>query len=58
MMNPVRLEEGESVFLPTGSPHAYIYGTGAEIMTNSDTVLRAGMTVKHKDIDNLLQCLD
>ncbi|PKU89135.1 mannose-6-phosphate isomerase [Bifidobacterium pseudolongum subsp. globosum] len=58
MMNPVRLEEGESVFLPTGCPHAYIYGTGAEIMTNSDNVLRAGMTVKHKDIDNLLQCLD
>lgn len=58
MMNPVRLEEGESVFLPTGCPHAYIYGTGAEIMTNSDNVLRAGMTVKRKDIDNLLQCLD
>lgn len=58
MMNPVRLEEGESVFLPTGCPHAYIYGTGAEIMTNSDNVLRAGMTVKHKDIGNLLQCLD
>lgn len=58
MMNPVRLEEGESVFLPTGVPHAYIYGTGAEIMTNSDNVLRAGMTVKHKDIANLLQCVD
>ncbi|MEE0654917.1 mannose-6-phosphate isomerase, class I [uncultured Bifidobacterium sp.] len=58
MMNPVRLEEGESVFLPTGVPHAYIYGTGAEIMTNSDNVLRAGMTVKHKDIMNLLQCVD
>lgn len=58
MMNPVRLDEGESVFLPTGVPHAYIYGTGAEIMTNSDNVLRAGMTVKHKDIPNLLQCVD
>lgn len=46
------------MFLPTGCPHAYIYGTGAEIMTNSDNVLRAGMTVKHKDIGNLLQCLD
>lgn len=58
MMNPVRLEEGQSVFLPTGTPHAYIYGTAAEIMTNSDNVLRAGLTVKHKDIVNLLQCLD
>ncbi|MEE1295391.1 MAG: mannose-6-phosphate isomerase, class I [Bifidobacterium sp.] len=58
MMNPVELEEGESVFLPTGVPHAYIHGTGAEIMTNSDNVLRAGMTVKHKDIAQLLQCVD
>lgn len=58
MMNPVSLEEGQSVFLPTGTPHAYIYGTAAEIMTNSDNVLRAGLTVKHKDIVNLLQCLD
>lgn len=58
MMNPVSLQEGESVFLPTGTPHAYIYGTAAEIMTNSDNVLRAGLTVKHKDITNVLQCLD
>lgn len=58
MMNPVQLDEGESVFLPTGVPHAYIHGLGAEIMTNSDNVLRAGMTVKHKDIDQLLQCVD
>lgn len=58
MMNPLSLKEGESVFIPTGSPHAYIHGTGAEIMTNSDNVLRAGMTVKHKDIPHLLQCLD
>ncbi|KFI63258.1 Mannose-6-phosphate isomerase [Bifidobacterium cuniculi] len=58
MMNPVQLEEGESVFLPTGVPHAYIHGMGAEIMTNSDNVLRAGMTVKYKDIPNLLHCVD
>lgn len=58
MMNPVQLEEGESVFLPAGIPHAYIHGMGAEIMTNSDNVLRAGMTVKHKDIDHVLQCVD
>jgi mannose-6-phosphate isomerase len=58
MMNPVSLDEGDSVFIPAGTPHAYIQGTGAEIMTNSDNVLRAGMTVKHRDIDNLLQCLN
>ncbi|SCC79470.1 mannose-6-phosphate isomerase, class I [Bifidobacterium commune] len=58
MMNPIELEEGESVFIPAGTPHAYIHGTGVEVMTNSDNVLRAGMTVKHKDVPNLLQNLD
>ncbi|WEV52568.1 mannose-6-phosphate isomerase, class I [Bifidobacterium sp. ESL0704] len=58
MMNPLELQEGESVFIPAGTPHAYIHGTGVEIMTNSDNVLRAGMTVKHKDIPDFLQSLD
>ncbi|WP_297317290.1 mannose-6-phosphate isomerase, class I [uncultured Bifidobacterium sp.] len=58
MLNPVCLEEGESVFIPAGTPHAYIHGTAAEIMTNSDNVLRAGMTPKHRDIPNLLRSLD
>ncbi|GAA6123962.1 mannose-6-phosphate isomerase, class I [Bifidobacterium psychraerophilum] len=58
MMNPVSLDEGESVFIPAGTPHAYIHGTAAEIMNNSDNVLRAGMTAKHKDIPNLLHSLN
>ena len=58
LMNPVRLGPGESVFIPAGLPHAYIHGTAAEIMTNSDNVLRAGMTPKHKDIPNLLHSLN
>ncbi|BDR55057.1 mannose-6-phosphate isomerase, class I [Bombiscardovia apis] len=58
MMNAVCLEEGESVYIPAGTPHAYISGTAAEIMTNSDNVLRAGMTPKHKDIANLLHSVD
>ncbi len=58
MLNPVSLERGESVFIPAGTPHCYLQGTGAEIMTNSDNVLRAGMTPKHKDIPNLLRNLD
>lgn len=58
MMNPVELDEGESVFIPAGTPHAYIHGTAVEIMTNSDNVLRAGMTVKHKDVTHLLHTLD
>ncbi|MEJ5920944.1 mannose-6-phosphate isomerase, class I [Bifidobacterium thermophilum] len=58
MLNPVSLQEGESVFIPAGTPHAYIHGMAAEIMNNSDNVLRAGMTVKHKDIPRLLHTLN
>lgn len=58
MMNAVCLEEGESVYIPAGTPHAYIHGTAAEIMTNSDNVLRAGMTPKHKDIPSFLHNLN
>lgn len=58
MLNPVRLGEGEAVYIPAGTPHVYIHGTAAEIMTNSDNVLRAGMTVKHRDIPNLLRNLN
>ncbi|MBT1167214.1 type I phosphomannose isomerase catalytic subunit [Bifidobacterium simiarum] len=58
MMNPVRLREGESVSIPPGTPHVYIHGLAAEIMTNSDNVLRAGLTVKHRDVPNLLRSLN
>lgn len=58
MLNAVHLGAGESVFIPAGTPHCYLHGTGAEIMTNSDNVLRAGMTPKHKDIPNLLRNLN
>jgi mannose-6-phosphate isomerase len=58
MLNPVQLDEGESVYIPAGTPHAYIHGTAAEIMNNSDNVLRGGMTAKHKDIGNLLHSLN
>lgn len=57
MMNPVELDQGESVFIPAGTVHTYLKGTGAEIMTNSDNVLRAGMTIKHRDIPHLLENL-
>ena len=58
MMNPISLDEGGSVFIPAGTPHAYIQGTGAEIMTNSDNVLRGGLTAKHIDVDALLHVVD
>lgn len=45
---------GEAIFTPAGVPHFYLEGACIEHMANSDNVLRAGFTHKHKDIDALL----
>jgi mannose-6-phosphate isomerase len=58
LLNLVRLHPGEAIFLPPGSLHAYLRGTGIEIMANSDNVLRGGLTRKHVDIAELLRILD
>jgi mannose-6-phosphate isomerase len=57
ILNLIRLEPGEAMFLPDGELHAYLEGTGIEIMANSDNVLRGGLTVKHIDIPELLSIL-
>ncbi len=54
----VRLARGESIFVPAGIPHSYIRGTGLEVMTSSDNVLRLGLTPKPVFIDLALQALD
>ena len=41
-----------------GNVHAYLRGTGVEIMANSDNVLRCGLTPKHVDVDELLAIAD
>jgi mannose-6-phosphate isomerase len=53
LMNLIRLKPGEAVFLPSGILHAYIRGTIVECMSNSDNTIRAGLTPKFKDIENL-----
>ncbi len=55
LMNKVTLMPGEAVFLEAGIPHAYLQGTGIEVMATSDNVLRAGLTPKHVDEDELMQ---
>ncbi|MGR6779823.1 mannose-6-phosphate isomerase, class I [Moritella viscosa] len=54
MLNVLTLQPGEAMFLDACTPHAYIKGTGLEIMANSDNVLRAGLTPKHMDIAELV----
>jgi mannose-6-phosphate isomerase len=58
LLNFVRLQPGEALYLGAGIPHAYLHGTGVEIMANSDNVLRAGLTPKHVDIPELLRVVD
>jgi len=43
------LEPGQGIYLPAGNLHAYLEGTGVEIMASSDNVLRGGLTPKHVD---------
>ena len=57
MLNLVRLEPGQAMALPARRLHAYLDGTGMEIMANSDNVLRGGLTVKHVDVPELLRVL-
>ena len=57
-LNLVVLEPGQGVYLPAGNLHAYLEGTGVEIMASSDNVLRGGLTPKHVDAAELARVLD
>ena len=58
LLNPVTLQPGEAMFIPAGGVHSYLHGMGVEIMAGSDNVLRAGLTPKHVDVDELLRNVD
>jgi mannose-6-phosphate isomerase len=53
--NIVHLHPGEAIFQGAGVPHAYLEGQNIELMSNSDNVLRAGLTPKHMDIPELMK---
>lgn len=56
-LNLVHLKKGEAIFTKPGVPHAYLKGNILECMSNSDNVIRAGLTPKFKDVNNLLKVL-
>ncbi|MPV38067.1 mannose-6-phosphate isomerase, class I [Georgenia subflava] len=58
LLNPVTLQPGEALFVPAGGVHAYLSGLGVEVMASSDNVLRAGLTAKHVDVEEMLECVD
>ena len=49
LMHHVYLQRGEALFIPAGEVHSYLEGFGLEVMLPSDNVIRAGLTLKHKD---------
>jgi mannose-6-phosphate isomerase len=57
LLNRVRLAPDEAVWMPAGNLHAYLRGTGVEIMAASDNVLRGGLTPKRVDVPELLRVL-
>jgi len=55
-LNCITLQPGEAMFLYPGTLHAYVHGMAIEVMASSDNVLRAGLTPKKINLDELIQC--
>ncbi|MDD2507268.1 MAG: mannose-6-phosphate isomerase, class I [Candidatus Cloacimonetes bacterium] len=53
-LNLICLQPFEAIFLEAGIIHAYLEGAGIEIMASGDNVLRAGLSPKHIDVEELL----
>ena len=53
--NLVHLQPGQAIYQDAGLPHAYLEGQNIEIMSNSDNVLRGGLTPKHVDVPELMK---
>lgn len=53
--NILHMHPGQGIFQGAGIPHAYMEGQNIELMSNSDNVLRGGLTPKHIDVPELLK---
>uniref|UniRef100_A0A1I8M7R0 mannose-6-phosphate isomerase n=1 Tax=Musca domestica TaxID=7370 RepID=A0A1I8M7R0_MUSDO len=57
-VNLIHLQPGESIYLGANEIHAYLSGDCIECMACSDNVIRAGLTPKYKDVQQLLTSLN
>jgi mannose-6-phosphate isomerase len=57
LLNYLTLQPGEAVFLSAMVPHAYLSGDIVECMACSNNVIRAGLTPKFRDVQELCDCL-
>ena len=58
LMRHAVLQPGQAMFMQAGGLHAYLRGTGIELLANSDNVVRSGLTSKHIDVPELLKLVD
>lgn len=58
LLNHLTLRPGQGLHVPAHVLHAYVQGTGIEVMANSDNVVRGGLTNKHIDVKALVELLD
>ncbi len=58
LLNVIHLAEGQALYLEPRTLHAYTLGNGIELMSNSDNVLRGGLTHKKIDVRELLKILE
>ncbi|XP_051117930.1 mannose-6-phosphate isomerase 2-like [Andrographis paniculata] len=57
LLNYVRLNPAEALYIDANEPHAYIHGECVECMATSDNVVRAGLTPKNRDVQTLCSML-
>ncbi|XP_034661396.1 mannose-6-phosphate isomerase [Drosophila subobscura] len=53
-LNLVHLQPGQAIYLGANEIHAYLDGDCVECMACSDNVIRAGLTPKYKDVEQLI----
>ena len=58
LCNFVKLTPGQAIYLPPRTIHAYLNGTGVEVMAASDNVVRGGLTNKPINLNLFLEIAD
>ena len=54
LLNHVTLDPGDALYVPPGTVHVYLGGNAVEITSNSDNVVRAGLTTKQVDSNEFI----
>jgi mannose-6-phosphate isomerase len=57
-LNILELAPDEAFYIPPGTPHSYINGMGIELLSDSDNVLRGGLTTKYVDHAEVMKIMN